>query len=252
MDEFKPEGTPVEGDTLSQNQIVVAPVVTEEPEAQEAPQPAQETEKDRNFRAVREAAERAARERDEALRRLQEYESRSARPQEPDLEEESDIDLNVKDDDLVEGKHLQKLKAHIKKLEAQQRAFQKQATESTAETRLKSQYPDFDKVMTVENMRALSESYPELASSVNSGSDLYKKAVSVYTLIKKFGIYEEAPYNAEKDRILANQAKPKPLTSISPQQGDTPLSRANVFANGLTEELKKKLREEMAAASKRY
>lgn len=251
MDEFKPEGSPVEGDSIAQNQIVAAPVITEEPVAQEAA-PAPETEKDRNFRAVREAAERAARERDEALRKLQDYEARYAKPQQPEPEEETDIDFNVKDDDLVEGKHLQKMKSYIKKLEANQKAFQKKASEATAETRLKSQYPDFDKVMTVENMRALSESYPELASSVNSGGDLYNKAVSVYTLIKKFGIYEDQPYSAEKDRILANQAKPKPLTSISPQQGDTPLSRANVFANGLTDELKKKLREEMAAASKRY
>ncbi len=257
MDEFRPEGTPVEGDSIAQNQILAAPVVTEEPvQAPESAQPEpQETvsEKDRNFRIMREDRERIARERDEALRRLQEYEMRSAKPQhQEEPEADDDIDLDIKDDDLVEGKHLQKMKTYIKKLQAQQKTFQKRATEATAETRLKSQYPDFDTVMTMENMQALSRAYPELAASVNATGDLYNKAVSVYTLIKKFGIHDDKPYEAEKERIVANQAKPKPLTSISPQQGDTPLSRANVFANGLTDELKKKLREEMAAASKRY
>lgn len=35
---------------------------------------------------------------------------------------------------------------------------------------------------------------------------------------------------------------------LSPQQGDSPLSKANAFANGLTEDLKKQLQKEMFEA----
>jgi hypothetical protein len=250
MEELKPEGIPAEGDTIAQNQIVAAP--TEEPTEM---QQEQASVKELNFRAIRDAADRASRERDDALRRLQEYEARYAQPtqtQEPEPVEESDIELNVKEDDLVEGKHIKKMVAHIKKLEAQQKAFLKKTYETSAEARIRAQYSDFDKVMTIENMQALSKTYPELAKSINASSDLYDKAVSAYTLIKKFGIYEDEPYAAEKERAVSNSMKPKPLASISPQQGDTPLSRANAFANGLTDDLKRKLREEMAAASKKY
>jgi hypothetical protein len=279
MDELKPEGIPVQADTFSTTGIMAAAPSAEQSAAfvqaalgqqqEEAPQeeavspqtpqsvaanptqdPAVKDAKERNFRAMRQEAERAQRERDEALRRLEEYERRYAKPaQQPEPDIENDIDLNIKDDDLVEGKQI---KAAFKKLAAQQKEFQKRAYESTAESRLRMQYPDFDKVMTVENMKTLQMAYPELANSVGAGSDVYDKAVSVYTLIKKFGIFEEQPLAAEKERIIANTAKPKPLASIAPQQGDTPLSRANAFAGGLTEELKMQLRKEMAEAIRKY
>lgn len=213
-------------------------------------------EQTRNFRAIREAAERAARERDEALQRLQEYERRNsngapqyAAPDEPDI----NIDeLNLKDDELAEGKHIQKLKATIKKLENKQKQFEQQTYTNSAEVRLRAQYNDFDKVMTLENIKLFSAAYPELAKSINSSNDLYDKAVSAYTLIKRFGIYDDRPYEGDKNRALENIAKPRPTASVSPQKGDSPLEHANVFANGLTKELKEKLRKEMAEASKRY
>lgn len=212
----------------------------------------------RNFRAVKEAAERAARERDEALARLRQYENPSSYAKAPadmthEHDEEEVEELNVKPDDLVEGKHLLKYNKEIKALKQQLKQFANQTHASTAEARLRIQYQDFDKVMTLENIRALSAAYPELAKSINATNDLYDKSVSAYTLIKRFGIYDETPpYEAEKQKAVANAAKPRPLASVSPQQGDTPMQRANIFAQGLTDELKQKLREEMAQAAKRY
>ena len=212
----------------------------------------------RNFRAVKEAAERAARERDEALARLRQYENppyakTTGIPHEHEDEQEEFEDISVKPDDLVEGKHLIRYNKEIKDLKRQLKQFASQTHASMAEDRLRAQYPDFDKVMALENIRALSAAYPELAKSINATNDLYDKSVSVYTLIKRFGIYDETPpYEAEKQKALANTAKPRPLASVSPQQGDTPLQRANIFAQGLTEDLKQKLREEMKAAAKKY
>lgn len=268
-DEFKPEGTPVEGDRVAPQTIIPIQPVAEESQQPQIDQAQQQTEaapqqrqpsldptpKDaeqvRRFKAMRESTERLERERDEALRRLQAYERQA-----PDPEPSFDIDqINVKDDELVEGKHIKQMKDYIKKLESQQRQFQKQSYESTAEARVRSQFQDFDKVMTVENLQTFSQMYPELAKSINSGNDLYDKAVSAYQLIKKFGIYEDEPYSAEKQQAISNVQKPKPLASISPQQGETPLSRANAFAGNnykLTAEMKSALRKEMEEASKKY
>jgi hypothetical protein len=55
---------------------------------------------------------------------------------------------------------------------------------------------------------------------------------------------------ADRAAAQKNASKPKPLASVSPQQGDSPLSRANAFANGLTPELQKQLRQEMEEARK--
>jgi hypothetical protein len=235
-------------DSGSQSQAVVAPMQ-------------RDTDQAKNFRAIREAAERATRERDEALQRLAQYERQSSSfakataDMQPSTTQDQDMDLefNLKDDELAEGKHLQKLKTTIRKLEAKQKELEEQSYTNSAETRLRSKFSDFDKVMTLENIRTFSAAYPELASSINASSDLYDKAVSAYTLIKRFGIHDDQPFEADKNKAIANTAKPRPLTSVGAQQGgDSPLSRANAFAGGLTEELKKQLREEMAAASKRY
>jgi hypothetical protein len=224
-----------------------------EQEAQN-PEPSHEEQKkahnrEQNFAAIRKAAEQAARERDEALRRIQELENRQYVA--PKVESQ-DEDFSIKDDELVEGKHLAKYVKKIKQLEEQQKNYIKQTTESTAEMRLKTQFPDFDKVMTLENVQALSMAYPELAKTINASNDLYDKASSAYTLIKKFGIYDENPYEADKARAIANSTKPRPLASVSPQQGDSPMQRANAFANGLTPELKEQLRKEMEEARRGY
>lgn len=205
-----------------------------------------EKDKETNIRALRKAAENAQRERDDLRQQLSRYEQQS-RPAQP-----KDEDVNINPDDLVEGKHLVKAMDKIKRLEEQQRAFQQQTFASTAETRLRSQYNDFDKVVTLENIEKLSDAFPELAKSINSSNDLYDKAVSAYTLIKRFGIYEENPHQAEKQKAIDNSNKPRPLASVSPQQGDSPLSRANAFANGLTKDLKDQLRKEMEDARKSY
>lgn len=263
-DEFKPEGTPVEGDRIAPQTITPIQPVAEEPQIDQAQQqqaeaaPAQrkpslapaakDAEQAMRFKAMRESSERAERERDEALRRLQEYERQRA----PEPEPES---INIKDDDLVEGKHVKKLEAELRQLKAEQKQFRRQTDESSAEVRIRAQFPDFDKVATVENLQVLSEMYPELAKSINATTNIYDKAVSAYQLVKKFGIYEDEPFAAEKQQAISNTQKPKPLASISPQQGETPLSRANAFAGNnykLTADMKEALRKEMEEASKRY
>ncbi len=207
-------------------------------EVEDHQQEAQESDAARNFRALREAKERAERERDEALRIVTQIHSQ--KKTDP-IEEDEDIHLNP--DDLVEWKHVDK---KIKKLESQIKNYQSQSTVAATEARLKSQYPDFDSVVSQQNVAQLSSQYPELANALASTNDLYSQAVSAYTLIKKLGISpEEDAYAKDRERAKTNASKPRPLASVSPQQGDSPLSRANAFAQGLTEDLKKQLHQEM-------
>ena len=214
-----------------------------EPTQQQQVQSAKD--KETNLRILREAAERALRERDAAIEQLQQFKK-------PQQQEPVNEDLPISSDDLVEGKHLAPYAQRIKQLEKQQKEQLEQTMTATAELKLRTQYSDFDKVVTMENIQQLSASFPELAKTINSHKDLYEKAASAYTLIKKFGIYSEEPFNADKQKAIENSNKPRPLTSISPQQGESPLSRVNAFANGLTDDLKKQLLKEMEEARKGY
>jgi hypothetical protein len=135
-------------------------------------------------------------------------------------------------------------------LEDQIKQYQQQSQLQTTEARLKAQYPDFDSVVSRENVELLKDRHPEIAYTLQQGQDLYATGVSAYTLIKKLGIQQEQTYEVDKQLAQRNAAKPRPLTSVAPQQGDSPLSRANAFANGLTDELKIQLRKEMAEAMK--
>jgi len=210
-------------------------------EAAEQAQVVQAKTKQDNLRALREKSERLERERDEYMRQLKEAQA-----------SKDDSDLSLGDADLAEGKHLKKLQQEIKKLRQESEVNKQQSQVTQTEVRLKSQYSDFDKVVSADNIAALRESYPELAASINANNDLYSKAVSAYTMIKKLGIHQEQVYAPEKARIAQNAAKPKPSATIAPQKSDSPLSQANAFANGLTPELQKQLWSEMNSLRKNY
>lgn len=197
-----------------------------------------------NFRRLREKSERAEKERDEMARMLKEI---TAAKKEVEADEE---DFRINDDDLVEGKHLSKFQKKVKRLEDQVKQYEQQSVAMTTETKLRNQYQDFDKVVSADNVAILREQYPELAESITNNPNLYNKAVSAYTLIKKLGIAPDDHYEADRALAQKNAAKPKPLASVNAQQGDSPLSRANAFANGLTDELQAQLRKEMAEARK--
>lgn len=206
---------------------------------------AQEGNYARNLRVLREAKEKAERERNEAFRMLQERESQARQHQAPVQEDE---ELHLDPDAYAEGKHLSKLGKKIKKMEDQINSYHQQSSQVAAEAKIKAQYPDFDKVVTRDNLDLLRHAYPELAQTINSGADLYSKAISAYTLIKKFNI--DTPMASEEETLKKNMAKPRSVASISPQQGDNPMSRANPFASGLTEDMKKQLYAEMVEAAR--
>lgn len=220
---------------LSQPEVVVEEHVKQEEKDNEAvvQELPKESSEERNFRNLREKAEKIQKERDEALLRLRQYEEAQ--------KSESEA-LNLKPDDLAEGKHISKVENRIKDLERQ-----------VMETRLRAQYPDIDKVVNDTTLALIKEKYPHLARTIGASKDFYDQAISAYTIIKEMGIYQDpTPFDSERALALKNSTKPRPLASVSPQQGDSPLSKANAFANGLTEDLKIQLRKEMVESMKNY
>lgn len=229
---------------ITQEEVAVEQEVPQEIEVAEQPVPEVQLNHKpapaESWKLLREKAERAERRAAELEQAL------LAQNQKPQQDEE-DFDVSVDDDSLVEGKHLSKVSKKIKHLEKQLKQYEQQSTLSATEVRLKQRYADFDAVVSVENLDNLRIHYPEIANTIDSSPDLYSKAVTAYTMIKNLGISpQHDPYRQEKELAQRNAAKPKSLASISPQQGDSPLSKANAFANGtLTEEMKLQLWKEM-------
>jgi len=167
-------------------------------------------------------------------------------------EPEEDDDLQFEPDDLAEGKHLLKLVKKIKNLEEKLDRNAANAQVSTAEIKVKRDFPDFEKVASQENLKKLREMDPDLADAILSAPGIYKKHALAYKMVKQMGIYIEDNHTKERAVAVNNASKPRPLASISPQRGDSPLSKANAFAGGLTEDLKKQLHKEMIEAMKNH
>ncbi len=237
-------------------------------EETQPPQEQPETPQAKSWRELREKAkrgEKAEKERDELQRTLQYIEQEAVRYQQqqqmqqqqatPTVQPEEEEDfVTTLDDDLVEGKHLKKAERRadrrFKKLEETIKKYQKHTQESAVESQLRRKYNDLDQVLTHENIAALREVEPEIAASLATVTDLKTQAVSAYKIIKKLGIYKVDHYAADRNTAQKNVNKPRSLHSVAPQQGNSPLSQANAFANGLTPELKKKLYKEMVEKSR--
>jgi CO dehydrogenase/acetyl-CoA synthase epsilon subunit len=207
-------------------------------------QPVVETPGERNFKALVEKNKRLERERDEAIRLAQEKQAAKVAEKVEELEEE----INIGNDEIAEGKHLKQVTKAINKLKEELRQYKQSSTAMSEEAQLKSQYPDIEKVVSKENLDALREQDPDFAAMLGTSTNFKAKVISAYKHIKHLGIHVEDTYQAEREMAQKNAAKPKPLASVSPQQGDSPLSKANAFANGLTPDLKKQLLKEMQEA----
>ena len=223
-------------------------VVAEKPQEQEVPKPRIPEENLRNLRLKAEKADKIERERDELLSELAKYRQSNA----PVPEQEEDYSLNIGPDDLAEGKHLSKMDRKVRALEKKLYEQQQQTYAMAVEARLKTQYPDFDAVVNKDNLSLLKDVKPHLFSSIQYNPDMYYKAVAAYDDIKSAGLIAEKEdiYDAKKEIVQKNASKPRPVSSIGAQHGDSPLSRVNAFASGLTDDLKKQLHKEMLDAMK--
>lgn len=189
------------------------PVAEANAREQEATKPKEESVAERNWRQMREENERIKREAEDLKRQLE-----SARG----------------DDDLVEQRHL---RSAIQKIQA-----------DNLDLRLKSKFPDFDQVVNSQALKKLAQEDPELAYSIDSTQDMYAKAVAAYKMIKARTPREE--YSEDDERFEENSYKPRSSNSLNPGMSDRPLSQANAFQRGLSQEEKMKHYREMQEAIK--
>lgn len=198
-----------------------------------------------NWRALNEEKQRLEYEN----RMLKEAQQKAQQYQQP----EEDLTVNLNDDDLAEGRHLSKVNKKIQKLEKQLVDYQTRMQQLALENQIKSQYPDFEKVVSAENVSLLNANEPELAMSIGANRDPYSQAIAAYKAIKRMGVVPEVSQvdQEQVERVKKNTAKPKTTASIS-TQSESPLARANAFVDGkITKELQNKLYREMLDAMKR-
>lgn len=205
----------------------------EQQETQSPPQAVQEPE-DANTRNWRELRKTVA-----ELKRENQY-LRHKVEQPPAPVQEPEAEPPAADDDIVTNKVLkrkvQELEGLIKKKDAE-----------TVEERLLTKFNDFHDVVSEENVNLLKQNDPELAASIAAlQHDPFKQGTAAYKILKKMDYTQQRQIMHDKAKSDENAKKPVSANAVKP----SPLSQANRFANGLTQDLKKALWKEMQEARK--
>jgi len=209
-----------------------------------------ESPKENNLRIMRERAEAAER-RTQELERMIQMNMNQQQPQKIQIAEDED-EFDVSDDTYIEGKQFKKyvknLKQEIKNTKKQFEEYSQRASSEQAESRLKSQFNDFDSVVTVDNIKKLESQKPSLFRSIMATQDIYDRGYTAYELIKSSGLAEDS-YAKENQRLEENRTKPRSAASVAPQAGENPLARVGDYDRRvLTNERKEQLLRQVAEA----
>jgi len=180
--------------------------------------------------------ERQIRERDEYIARIKGQEQASSKEEE----------INLSEDDLPTYGHVKKAWKKGKKEMVDE--IRREVRAEIAQSTLKLRYPDYDDIVTSENIEILKNQKPELAATLASASDPYAQAVAVYDALKMIGADVPKRNSLEKEKALKNAQKPLSVNAVAKQSA---IGQAHIFENGLTPELKKQLRKEMEDARRR-
>ena len=191
----------------------------------------------------------------EARRRMQDLERRTQEQadelarlrMQPKQAEEDDL-ATLADDDIVTAAQARKLAQKMARQVAEDVVRQRE--HASLDDRVKAKFPDYDQVVSMENIETLKQTEPELAMSLQAMSaDPYAQAVAAYKLLKKVGLGQGVvrEMSNDKKKALQNIKKPIPAQTVAKQSA---IGSAHMFENGLTPEAKKQLWKEMQEASK--
>lgn len=195
----------------------------------------QDSTTEENLRILREKYKKEKREKEDLLRYYQAQQAQYAQQYPPEPQKEEDPEELLTRAQV--NKELQKFKKEMD-------SYKQEVQYSTEQTALRQRYPDFDQVVTNENIEYLRDNYPEIATALYKSSDSYNTAASAYTLIKKLGIQKGVdPYASNKNLIDENMKKPKPTASMNPT--NDALTRAAAYQGKYTSEDKKRAYQEM-------
>lgn len=221
---------------------------------QQQAQPTQESPKETSMRILRERAEAAERRALELERMVQMNMSQQQQSTKMQLMDEDD-DFDLSDDTYIEGKHLKKyvkgLKQELKNTKKQFEEYHQQQSVTQAEIRLKSQFSDFDAIVSKENLEKLQMQKPALYRTILANNDIYDKGYAAYEIIKASGLVHDTYHELDR-KVEENRSKPRSAANVSPQSGDTPLTRVGDYDRRiLSEDRKDQLRRQVEEA-KRY
>jgi hypothetical protein len=188
----------------------------------------QEEARTRHFKELRDRTEAAER-RSAELERMMQMNMNQHQGNKIVVEEDDSID--VSDDAYIEGKQFKKIlksvTQELKNTKKQFQEYQQQSSSKQAEMLLKSQYSDFDAVVTTENIKSLEFQKPALYRAILANQDLYDRGSLAYELIKSSGVMaSNAAYNsysAADQKIDQNKAKPRSIANVAPQASNSPL-----------------------------
>lgn len=215
------------------NEELNQPVEQQAAQEQEA-----KSERDYNFKMMRDRAEAAE-------QRAAEIEALYKRaPALPTTHED--------DSDLVEKRYVRRLERELE--EARQQREDDKA--KLSERLLRQSYSDFDDVVTTENIQKLARRKPAIYRSIQSNTDMFDKGETAYDAIKAF--VKEEKRAEVNTRLEANEAKPKSASSMAPQPPPTGLANIHnyqVDADGrrrLSPERVKELQKQLSSGRPSY
>lgn len=219
--------------------------------AQEAPQ---ESQKEKSHRILRERMEAAERRNAELERMVQMNMSQNQQSTKMQVVEDEDDDLGINDDAYVEArqfkKALSKQKKELKETKKQIEEYRAVNAAAQAEIRLKSQFTDFDSIVSKENLDKLASQKPVLYRSIMASQDIYDRGYTAYEMIKAAGIIDDTYADTDR-KIEENKMRPRSAANASPQAGETPLARVGDYdRRTLTEARKEELRRQVYEAKK--
>lgn len=224
-----------------------AEVAEPQSQAQEPPKSAsieEESDKEKNFRRMRLAMEEQQRQ----IRELQEA-LESAKPQ---VQEELDPLDGVSEDDFVSVKQV-KTYAEKAVKKAVQQALKEQKG-ATLEERFRQSHPDYDQIVTKENLDEMFQEMPELKPTLHrmyqaalKGEDVDPVALS-YKLVKRFK-GEQTMGKAEKASAQLAKNAQKPVSSNAIKS--SALNEAHKFGTSLSKEDRERIYAETVGFAKR-
>lgn len=221
------ETPPVAPTTATQPDSNLAQQNVESNLSQEKENKNEESTEDPNWRAFREARKKDRAEREAAERKASEREAEVAAlkaameaafskptPNQPAYNYDNESEET--EDQRIE----KKVNAIIasKEKEAQMRA--QQLEQQQYPQRLKQVYPDFNQVISQENLDYLDYHYPEVSRPLQRLGEGFDKWSDIYQAVKKF-IPNHSNSKKEAAKAEANFSKPKSMSSVGlPQPGD--------------------------------
>jgi hypothetical protein len=166
--------------------------------------------------------------------------------QKPNAEE--DVLSKLNDDDIITAKQARSLAMKMARQVAEQTVREREA--QTLDERLMTKFPDYQEVVSKENIDLLQQQEPELAKSLYAlQQDPYSQGIAAYKMLKKLGLGDTSEMAVNKKKALENSKKPVSVQSVT--KSSSAIGNVHLFENGLTPELKKQLWKETQECAKR-